>query len=217
MHKEGGFQGCKGANTRDARWQFCIWAGWDCGGGHVTLRTVTIWLWSRLGPVINYVVLVLKQWRLGPSLYARSPYWDLWIGQRSQWFLFWIFIKYSIDYENVFLSLYLYLAQRLIWISFNIKHIAICMCNSLKCDVSAIYLITNQVNGMIGIFVEVVCCCLQLLLRLMAYDFCLKDRWHLQSQPLSNILKIFIHRWHLQSQPLSNISKIFIHVNWWVW
>ena len=71
----------------------------------------------------------------GSSSYARLPY----MGPMD-----WFKEASSFDFEQssniqlrlkiFFLSCYLCLAQRLIWIyNFYVNHIAICMCNSLKC------------------------------------------------------------------------------------
>ena len=59
--------GNKGISTWDARGRFYNRSGWDCGGGHVGLR-------SSLSLVPNYVVLALGNEGRGTSSYESLSY-----------------------------------------------------------------------------------------------------------------------------------------------
>ena len=99
--------------------------------------SLLVGLWSSLGLVPIYVVWVLgnEGWGGGSSTYVRLSY---------TWLRNWFKDANGFDFEyssniqlrpkKTFLSLYLCLVQMMLWIYiFYIKHIAICMCNSLKC------------------------------------------------------------------------------------
>ena len=84
--------GSKGVSTRDARGRFYNWTGWDHGGGHVGL-------WSSLGPIPNYVILVLGN-DGGALIICKLEVLTLNIHQ------------YSIEVKNTFLLHYTYVLPK---------------------------------------------------------------------------------------------------------
>ena len=107
------------------------------------LMEVVVWLclslllglWCSLDLVPSFVVLILGNEGGGPhhmqGCHIRGPM-D-WFKEASS-FDFEYSSNIQLRLKIFFLSWYLCLAQRLIWIyTFYVNHIAICMCNSSKC------------------------------------------------------------------------------------
>ena len=91
-------------------------------------------LWCSLGLVPNYVVLVLGNECGDPHHMQGCHTRGLWIGLRKLVVDFEYSSNIQLRLKTFFVSWYLCLAQRLIWMFFfNINHIALCMCNSWKC------------------------------------------------------------------------------------
>lgn len=135
-HKGGWYPGCKGLGTQITKWWFCNRMGGIMEVAMWLCASLLVGLWSSLGLVPIYVVWVLgnEGWGGGSSTY---------VGLSYTWLRNWFKDANGFDFEyssniqlrpkKTFLSLYLCLVQRLVWIYIShINHVTVCMCNSSK-------------------------------------------------------------------------------------
>ena len=118
----GRYPRCKGDGVASKPGGIMEVAMWLCA-------PLLVGLWSSLGLVSNYDVWVVGNESGGP--HHRHMPMD-WFKEASS-FYFEYMSNIQLRFKILFLSLYLCLAQRLVWIYIShINHVTVCMCNSSK-------------------------------------------------------------------------------------